>query len=87
MAKKPSNGLPIAFKAFAGNQETRDQLKAWLSSGQFEGLKITGGWDPVEEWGSWGVEFTYSDGSILKLIKKEWLKKGCIAERADAEMS
>ena len=48
---------------------------------------ITGGWDPGEAWRSWGIEFTYTDDSILRIIKKEWLKKGCIAARADAEMS
>lgn len=87
MAKKPSSNMPIAFKAFSGNEEVRDQLKAWLNNGQFEGLIVTGGWDPVEEWGSWGVEFTYNDDSILKNIKKEWLKKGCVGERADAKIS
>jgi hypothetical protein len=59
MARKPSDGTPIAFKAFSGNKESRDLLKEWLLNGQFEDLKVTGGWDPVEEWGSWGVEFTY----------------------------
>ena len=58
------------YKAYAGNEETRDELKAWLASGRFVGLRITGGWDPKEEWGSWGIEFTYTDDSILKIIKK-----------------
>jgi hypothetical protein len=88
MAKKsPTPTGPSGYKAYAGNEETRNELKAWLTSGQFAGLVITGGWDPEEEWGSWGIEFTYADDSILKIIKKEWLKKGCISERADAEMS
>ena len=38
------------YKAYAGNEETRDELKAWLASGRFVGLRITGGWDPKEEW-------------------------------------
>jgi hypothetical protein len=75
------------YKAYAGNEETRDELKAWLASGRFVGLRVTSGWDPKEEWGSWGIEFTYTDDSILKIIKKEWLKKGCIAARADAKLS
>jgi hypothetical protein len=88
MAKKSSaDAGPSGYKAYAGNKETRDELKAWLASGQFAGLVITGGWDPKEEWGSWGIEFTYADNSILKIIKKECVKKGCVAERADAETS
>ena len=75
------------YKAYAGDEETRYELKAWLASGQFVGRMVTGGWDPKEEWGSWGDEFTYTDDSILKIIKKAWLKKGYIAARAHAEMS
>lgn len=44
-------------KAHSGNEETRNELKAWLASGRFVGLRITGGWDAKEEWahGAWSL--------------------------------
>ncbi len=77
----------IGFKGFAGNQVARDKLATWLSNGQFEGLIITGHWEPKEEWGSYGVEFSYKDASILKSIKKGWSKEGVVAERSDEKWS
>ena len=77
----------IAFKGYAGNKLTRDEFEVWLKNGQFEGLQITGQWEPKEEWGSWGVEFSCNDIAILKIIKKEWSKKGVVAERADAKIT
>lgn len=73
----------IKFKGYAGNKIARDALESWLSNGQFEGLVITGGWEPKEEWGSWGVEFTFKDKSILQSIKKEFGKQGVVAELSD----
>lgn len=77
----------IKFKAYAGNKNARDILETWLTNGQFEGLIVTGGWEPKEEWGSWGVEFAYKDQTILKSIKKEFGKQGVVAERADIGIS
>lgn len=77
----------IGFKGFAGNKYARDALELWLINGQFEGLEVTGHWEPKEEWGSWGVEFSFKDASILKSIKKEWAKEGIVAERADEKYS
>lgn len=73
----------IQFKGYAGNKDARDIFAEWLINGQFNGLVITGQWDPEEEWGSWGVEFSYANIDILKLIKKEFGKKGVVAERSN----
>lgn len=86
MAKTISSDL-VQYKAFAGSQAVRDELRQWLASSYPDSLNVTGGWDPVEEWGSWGIEFSCNDESVLKRLKKEWGKKGCVAERADAKRS
>ncbi|CAN1499596.1 hypothetical protein MCEMAEM4_00462 [Burkholderiaceae bacterium] len=77
----------LNFKAFSGSIQVRTELESWLS--QIEDLKITNVWepDPKEDWGTWGVFFSYKDKTILKTIKKEWLKKGVVVELTDTEIS
>jgi hypothetical protein len=71
----------LKFKVYAGNSDAIKLVRAWLTNGQFEGLSVIGEWKPEVEFGSWGVEFTYDDTKITKLIQTQWLKKGVVCEK------
>lgn len=68
------------FKVYAGDEAVINRVGTWITNGQFENLAVVSKWEPEDEFGTWGIEFTYSDPKITKTIKAEWLKNGVICE-------
>jgi len=70
----------LNFKVYAGDEAVINRVGTWITNGQFENLAVVSKWEPEDEFGTWGIEFTYSDPKIPKTIKAEWLKNGVICE-------
>jgi hypothetical protein len=77
----------VSWKAFSGSESERDNMQAWVEAQGYPNFKVVSQWKPKGEWGSYGFIFQTSQTKVDKLIQKEWLKKGCVVEREDAELS
>jgi hypothetical protein len=84
---KSSQGDVVIWKAFSGSETERDNMQAWAEAQGYPQFKVISQWKPEGEWGSYGFVFQTSQPKVDKLIQKEWLKKGCVVEREDAELS
>ena len=78
--KKAEAGAPAKFKVYSGNADAVAEFKSWLSSLQPQAI-IVSEWHPENDLGSHGIEFLYADPKFDKLINKDWVKKGVIAEK------
>ena len=90
MTKKVSSTSKQAivnWKAFCGSESTRDEMQSWANLQSYPDFKALSQWQPQVSGGSYGFVFQTSQPKVDKLIQKEWLKKGCVVERADAELS
>lgn len=72
---------PSKYATYSGQQENIKKFKKWLLDLKLEGFNLIEEWEPEEEFGSYGVEFTCNDPDFAKLAKKEWMSKGVITEK------
>ena len=77
----------VSWKAFSGSESERNNMQTWVEAQGYPNFKVVSQWKPKGEWGSYGFVFQTSQPKVDKLIQKEWLKKGCVVEREDAELS